>query len=160
MRRIGIDVGGTNTDAVLTNCIFSGNTAEFGGGLAAVNNCHPTMTNCTISANMATDSGGGIYNLGSTWTISNSILWDNSDSGGSDESAQLDGNANWFIDYCCIEGWTGDLGGDWNTGDCNPFQQNPAGEDGIPGTADDDLHLAFGSSAIDSGDNSADTNAR
>ena len=88
-----------------------------------------------------------------------SLLWGNSDSGGSDESGQLDGNANWFIDYCCIEGWTGEHGGEGNTGDCDPFQQNPAGEDGIPGTADDDLHLAFGSSAIDSGDNSADTNA-
>ncbi|MCH8851052.1 MAG: PQQ-binding-like beta-propeller repeat protein [Planctomycetes bacterium] len=149
----------SNTNAVLTNCIFSGNTAEFGGGLAAFNGSRPTLTNCTLSANMATDSGGGIYNFGSTWTISNSILWDNSDSGGSDESAQLDGNANWFIDYCCIEGWTGDLGGEGNTGDCDPLLQNPAGEDGIPGTADDDLHLAAGSPAIDFGNNSADTNA-
>ena len=149
----------SNTNAVLTNCTFSGNTAEFGGGLAAFNGSRPTLTNCTLSANMATDSGGGIYNFGSTWTISNSILWDNSDSGGSDESAQLDGNANWFIDYCCIEGWTGDLGGEGNTGDCDPLLQNPAGEDGIPGTADDNLHLAAGSPAIDFGNNSADTNA-
>ena len=47
--------------ASVADCVFSGNSAEYGGAImhdaSAV-----TLTNCTLSGNRATDDGGGMYN--------------------------------------------------------------------------------------------------
>ena len=45
----------------LTHCTFTGNTANYGGGMRNTNNSDPTLTNCTFENNTAT-SGGGMYN--------------------------------------------------------------------------------------------------
>ncbi len=87
--------------------------------------------------------------------LSNCILWGNIDNDGMDESAQIhvDGPAP-IVNYCCIQGWTGGLGGTGNLGD-DPLLTDPDGADNIPGTGDDDLHLQPGSPCIDAGDNDA-----
>ena len=69
------------------------------------------LTNCTIANNLARDYGGGIvsnYKL----KLLNCILWDNSDvwMQSEDELAQINAE-NPIINYSCVQGWTGTLGG-------------------------------------------------
>jgi hypothetical protein len=74
--------GGSPT---LTNCIFYGNSAHFGGGMENSYLSYPTLTNCTFSGNRARLSGGmggGMDNSGSSPTLTNctfngnSVGWD------------------------------------------------------------------------------------
>ena len=108
---------------VLINCVFSANLANFNGG--GIRNgggyCNPTLTNCTFSGNIATNYGGGMFSWGSRPKLTNCIFWANGDGGGVDESAQLhDGSTGSpVVNYCCIQGWTGALGGTGNIG-ANP----------------------------------------
>lgn len=100
----------------ISNCIISGNTAGtgYGGGISCfVGN--PTVSNCTFIGNSA-KAGGGIDCWASSPTVTNCILWGNSDSGGTDESAQIDGTTV-VVNYCCIQGLTGGLGGIGSIGD-------------------------------------------
>ena len=70
-----------------------------------------------------------------------------------DESAQIQGGTL-VINYCCVQGWTGSLGGVGNIGD-GPLFKDADGDDDIVGTEDDNLDLAAGSPCIDAGDNSS-----
>jgi len=70
-----------------------------------------------------------------------------------DESAQIQGGTL-VINYCCVQGWTGSLGGVGNI-DENPLFKDADGPDDIPGTEDDDLQLAHASPCIDAGDNNS-----
>ncbi len=57
--------------ATLTNVTFSGNLADFGGGMYN-NSSSPTLTNVTFSGNSATSGGGGgMYNDNSNPTLTN-----------------------------------------------------------------------------------------
>lgn len=152
----GVTVWGTCT-ARIVNCVFAGNQATDGAALSGRGG-NTTVTNCTIADNVATSQGGGISNTESLLTVTNSILWGNVDASGTGESAQLSGS-NWDVNYCCVQGWTGALGGVGNTGDCEPFFVNPNGRDGTAGTIDDDLSLAPQSPNIDRGFNLADIDA-
>ena len=85
-----------HSNPTVTNCIFTGNSAEFGGGMlnmehgnAKVMNCtftgnsawagggmyngqsSPMVTNCTFADNSANDFGGGMYNSSSNPTVTN-----------------------------------------------------------------------------------------
>ena len=95
-----VDLGGAICNAsgspTLTNCLFHDNAAtrpSLGKGGAIYNGAsNPRIENCTIAENTATSQGGGIYNGGyggSSPTIVNTILWGNSDAGGSDESGNM-----------------------------------------------------------------------
>lgn len=104
--------------STFVNCLFSGNkvSSSYGAnGAAMMNiNAQPKIINCTFSGNYnsATSSnseGGGIYNNGtSSALIINSVLWNNQDRGGTDETAQIytasGGTAT--IQHSCIEGLT------------------------------------------------------
>ena len=137
----------------LTNCVLSGNVAtNNGGGLYNMGQSDASMTNCTLSGNSAND-GGGIYNTWATASVEvlNCILWSNSDSGGSDESAQIhidDGTVS--VDYTCVQGLSGGLGGTGNIGG-DPLFVDADGADDVVGTEDDDVHLSEGSPCIDTG---------
>lgn len=138
----------------LTNCIFSGNVStSSGGGLNNMGYSNAKLINCTLSANSAATNGGGILNAWATASVEvlNCILWNNSDSGGSDESAQIhnvDGTVN--VDYTCVKGLSGGLGGIGNIGD-NPMFVDADGADDVIGTEDDDVHLLEDSPCIDAG---------
>src|SRR5712672_1193742 len=73
--------GGNSATLRLSDCIVSGNSADFGGGIFNLNGAL-TVNNCTISGNEAAFSGGGIVNSGSgaaaTLTVTNSTISDNS----------------------------------------------------------------------------------
>ncbi len=137
----------------LTSCVISGNVSTgSGGGLFNMGQSDAVMTNCTLSGNSAVN-GGGIYNSWATASVEvlNCILWDNSDSGGSDESGQIhivDGTVS--VDYTCVQGLSGGLGGIGNIGD-NPLFVDADGLDDVVGTEDDDVHLLEDSPCIDAG---------
>jgi hypothetical protein len=101
----------------VTNCVFSGNSGVKGGGMYN-DSSNPVITNCTFSGNASRSyEGGGIYN---EWdgdpNLTNCILWGNTGSGGTEESAQIyySPNSAPDINYTCIKGWTGALGGTGN----------------------------------------------
>jgi len=104
-----------NSNARISNCIFSDNSTSDNGGAMKNYESTPTLTNCTFSGNSAESSGGGIWNGPSSSVIlDNSILWDNSDSNGVHEAAQImdtQGDKTSTISYCCTAGWTGTLSG-------------------------------------------------
>jgi hypothetical protein len=107
------------------------------------------VINCTFSANLAIHNGGGMYNThDSNPTVINSVLWGNSDSGGTDESAQIHGGSP-AVNYSCIQGLD-TFAGDCNIGD-DPLFVDSDGEDDTLGTEDDDLRLLVGSPCIDAG---------
>ena len=65
-----------NSNPTLSNVTFNGNSAYIAGGGMLNNASKPTLTNVTFSGNSANTSGGGIYNVdASTPTLLNSILW-------------------------------------------------------------------------------------
>jgi predicted outer membrane repeat protein len=141
--------------ASFANSTFSGNaTVVGGGGIFNVNGGTPTVTNCTFSGNTATFNGGGVYTTGGSLTVNNSILWGNSDGGGTDESAQIHTDSGTpTVNYSIVQGtWTG-VGS--NNSASDPFFIDADGADNIPGTEDDDLRLSAGSPAIDSGNTTA-----
>jgi hypothetical protein len=117
------------SNPTLTNCTFSGNSGFYGGGMCNYGS-NPALTNCTFSGNSSDYSGGGMYNWNSKPTLTNCILWGNSDSGGVDESAQVhtEGVGGPFINYSCIQGWTGGLGGSGNMG-ANPWFADSSNDD-------------------------------
>jgi hypothetical protein len=147
---------------VLTNCVFSGNFAAVDGGGLYNHWCSPTLVNCTLWSNVAINKGGGMYNDShmnrpSSPILTNCILWGNSDKGVFAEFAQIRGTDDSsvpIIDYCCLQGWTGALGGTGNTGG-DPLFVDADGEDNVAGTADDNLRLLQRSPCLDAGDNEA-----
>ncbi|MCC5841223.1 MAG: hypothetical protein JJT96_13990 [Opitutales bacterium] len=69
------------TNATFTNCLFSHNTADGNAGAVHVVNSSPTFINATVSANVAGLFTGGILHNGTgTTTLTNSIVWANTDS--------------------------------------------------------------------------------
>ena len=146
------------SQSAITNCLIAGNVAaSYGGGLLA-NNDGSTLNviNCTVVGNQALLGGGGVYiDAFDTAHITNGIFWDNSDTGGFDQSAQIYINsATTTINHTLVEGWTGTLGGVGNTGE-DPQFADADGPDGIFGTADDRPFLLPGSPCIDAGNTSA-----
>ncbi len=151
------------------NCLFVGNAALGGGsgeydgkGGAIFNFRDLTITNSTFAANTAIDIGGGIFaghipgdrDPDSVIAVDNCILWGNTGAGTTEQQQIGVGGPDVFVNYSCVEGLTGDLGGTGNIG-ADPLFVDPDGKDDIPGTEDDDLHLLSGSPCIDAADNTA-----
>ncbi len=150
-----------NADARAVNCVFVGNsatgTSEWSGGGAIHNGLSswPIIANSTLVANTAQSHGGGILSTySSVALVRNCILWSNTAGASGGELAQLDAGDGSASEpaYSCIEGWTGTLGDAGCFGD-DPLFVDPIGADGLPGTGDEDLHLAAGSPCIDRGSN-------
>lgn len=140
----------------MINCLVEGNDAAGGGVGGGVAVAYPTshVENCTVANNHA-DNGGGmyVYCLGSTSTLENSILWDNSiDVTGS--SARPDillavspgyGLINTTTEQTTDISGTGVLHSD-------PSFVDPEGDDSTPATLDDNFQLSCGSPCLDTGD--------
>ncbi len=140
---------GRNT---LVNCVFNNNSAgnESGGLDNYLNNC--LLVNCTFFGNSA-PSSGGLYNEQGTLELVNCIFHGNTDNGGDVEAAQIrSNNGTLTVEYSCVQGWSGALGGTGNMG-ADPQFLDADGADGTAGTEDDDLRLSEGSACIDGGDN-------
>lgn len=105
----------------LRNCLFKGNTSDYGGALYS-DHSNPGIINCTFTQNTAnhSDSGGGMCAgpvLGSFVQIANSIFWGN---GGGVHELFLSGTNNKvYANYSCIAQDTNDIRGSeyvWLTG--------------------------------------------
>ncbi|MHC4744859.1 MAG: right-handed parallel beta-helix repeat-containing protein, partial [Planctomycetota bacterium] len=107
----------------ITNCIFAGNSAVTGGAIYNYE-AYARIVNCTFTGNRASDEGGGVFELDGISRFENCILWANSDKDGADESAQITWGNPMHVDYCCIQGWTGVLGGTGNI-DVDPCFADP-----------------------------------
>jgi len=141
---------------VLANCSFSSNSANCGGAIATGGGAQRSdvdLTNCTFAKNVGVETTGGIFGeeSRSLVTMANCILWGNIDSKDSVESAQIR-HGKVIINNCCIQSWSGKVGGIGNF-EANPMFLDPNGPDGKIGTADDDLRLSPGSPCINAGDN-------
>lgn len=141
--------------ASLLNTLMVRNFAGNSGGAtySAVTNIYLRST--TLARNGAASFGGGIYMDNGTFTLANSIVWDNTDGSVNPvQSQQITRAAGTLtVRSTLVQGWTGSLGGTGNSGG-NPRFANADGPDLIPGTTDDDYHLLPWSAAIDAGDNS------
>ncbi len=155
MRNYARDDGGAlaqNCDATIMNCIFSNNSsASTGGAIYYLKGSTKIINSCLVS-NSAVHNNGGLYAEGST-EVSNCIFWANRDKYGTNERAQISGK-NIEVNYCCIQGLTGKLGGQGNIPD-DPFFVDFDGADDIVGTEDDDFRLLPWSPCIDAGNNAA-----
>jgi hypothetical protein len=140
----------------LANVIFSGNRAHAGGGMCNWEGSRPALTNVTFSGNSA-DLGGAIYNLNSEPRVQNSILWANEAISGSQIYNDV---STPTLAYCDVQdsagsgpGWDGSLGTDLgNNLDADPVFRHPVDAAMAP-TTTGDLHLRWGSPALDAGHN-------
>jgi len=123
----------------LVNCVFTGNTAWRGGGIALESaGSPPILVNLSLSGNSAGGEGGGIFTSSTlSFVIENSILWGNSSGVGAQISYWTTAPT---VNYSIVQGgWGG--GTQILTDD--------------PSFADADLRLNLDSPAIDAGDSTA-----
>jgi parallel beta-helix repeat protein len=66
------------SSGTFTNCIFTGNSADIGGGMANFHICSPILINCILTGNSASSYGGGMFNFDSNPTMVNCTLSGNS----------------------------------------------------------------------------------
>jgi parallel beta-helix repeat protein/predicted outer membrane repeat protein len=100
----------TSSSPTIANCTISGNQASYGGGIGCWSQSSPTITNCTISDNTATEAwGGGIILSASSPDITDCIIRDNTavQSGGIECT---DGSSP-TISACTIKGNQAQFGG-------------------------------------------------
>jgi hypothetical protein len=137
------------------NCVFNANSAQSdGGGLYLSDDDAARLTNCTFSRNSA-QRAGGLYSLNSSPVLVNCILYGNDEGSGGIESDQIRKVGGGLrIDYSCVQGLTGALGGEGNIGS-NAYFVDADGPDNTPGTEDDNLRIDPGSLCIDAGNNDA-----
>jgi len=69
-------IGGSNSDVILRDLIFTGGRDNVGAGIAVSQTCSAVIENCVIEANHATDFGGGLYNSGDA-TLTNVVFRNN-----------------------------------------------------------------------------------
>lgn len=146
----------------LVNCLFNGNTAtDTGGAVVAAYNT-ASLINCTIFGNSA-DRAGGVYaqSIGEdavvqVVTLTNSIVWGNSDSDGTVQTSQVYPGFDSVpqVSYSNVQGWDGTMEGVF-TISLAPVFVDPLGDDNMPGTSDDILRLVLGSPGVGAGDNDA-----
>jgi hypothetical protein len=132
-----------NCDPAISNCVVAQNSAPLGGGgLYFESYCDPAVIHCTVAEN-STGSGngtGGLWSQTGTVVLTDSILWGNYSSSGTSQSSQINSYSSTLnINYDCIQGWTGSLGGIGNLGN-NPLF-----------APDGDYFLLPGSPCIDAG---------
>ena len=127
----------------IINCIFSGNSADYGGGIynysdGVGSTTEPTLIHCTFSGNHSDIEGGGMYNWQSDPTVKNCIFWGNT--AGTLYPQIRDFSSNSFITYSDVQG------GFSGTGN---IDQDPLFVGG------GDFHLTSGSPCVDKGTDAA-----
>jgi hypothetical protein len=150
----GLHYEKTNT-AKLTNSIFFNNLAALGGGIS-MNGSNPEIVNTTLTENIA-EIGKALYNLDSNPIITNCIIWngrmqiENQNIRATTKSSKVMVSTP-VITYSDLEE---SYPGTGNISDDPLFVNptNPAGADGIWGTADDGLSIPISSPAMNVGDN-------
>jgi hypothetical protein len=154
----GGGVSSSGCSVQFSNCLFNNNLAtHWGGGIYNIEYVddvgNRVLLNCTIVRNKSRAHGCGIYSEPNcSPVLANCIVWGNTDGNEISESEQIYGGTR-SIRHCCIQAWSGKLGGVGNFGN-NPLFIDPNGPDGKIGTEDDDFRLSSDSPCINAGDNS------
>ncbi len=105
-----------SSSPTVTNCTFSCNTANVGGGMLNLNGSSPTVTDCTFSGNIADFDGGGIYNSNfSSPTVTDCSFCGNSPDHVAPDLNVLSGQID-MSTFCPIPVCPGDITGDGNVG--------------------------------------------
>ena len=150
----GLAMRGSCGYGELVNLVFSGNRATNcslgGGGLLIWDSWNTRVTNCTFSGNRvrrASEGGGGMLVASRSASVRNTIYWENEDDLGSGYDSQFRGNVS--VSSSCVQGWTPERYG--NNMGADPRFVDAVGEDGVVGSADDDLRLDRGSPCVDTG---------
>ncbi|MBN9349895.1 MAG: T9SS type A sorting domain-containing protein [Chitinophagaceae bacterium] len=142
----------------IINCIFTDNTATgFGGAMCNISTRPSLMiTNCTFFNNNGAGFGGGIFNLyyAQNSIITNCVFWDNTAPADQPDFIYRQGDGTPVFNYNYTQSDFTSIGTGNITGSSDPFinSSNPAGTDGIFGTADDGLRLIAGSATVNAGD--------
>ncbi len=132
-----------NSSVEVTNSTFWQNTAQDGAGVFFLDTtASSTMVNCSLTDNVAGNYGGGIYNHNSSPTLTNTILWGNTATGGVGNEIYEDATSAATVSYCDVEGGYSGLANI----DYDPLFRDP--DNG-------DLRLRQGSRCIDAGTNAA-----
>jgi predicted outer membrane repeat protein len=139
----------------LVNVLLFGNAAGDKGGGAYQYQCNTTWVNCTGGGNIA-DTGGAMFNDGTSPTVVNTVLWgDSATTSGPEVYNKVAVPASDpMVSYSDIDG-CGGSGGSWDasvgTDGGGNLDNNPLFVDAMNG----DLHLGMGSPAIDAGNDGA-----
>lgn len=150
----GASGGGLSNDPSLTeliNCVFVNNTAGDSGGGMYSEDSVLSLHSCTIAGNHAANSGGqplvagGVSNVDSALSITNTILWGNTADNITNLGEQQISGGAVGISYGLIEGLS-ELPA-FNL----PFSGNFAADPMFADLDAGDAHLASGSPAIDQG---------
>jgi hypothetical protein len=147
-RRLGGAVYNTSSsNTKFLNCIFTGNYALNSGGGLYFEYSNPELINCDVFGNYA-NTCGGVYCNATGLNMKNCMLWGNSDQTGITEASQIKViTGTPVINYCCINSWSGAIGGTGN------FSADPLFVDyNNIDAAKWDLHLLPDSLCIDAGD--------
>jgi len=106
----------TSSSPTVTNCIFSGNSAGWGGGMSnspsfqTMPGSSPTLTNCTFSGNAA-GVGGGMYNFDSSPTLTNCIFSGNSAGEGGAGGGMSNSGSSPTLTNCIFSGNSAGIAG-------------------------------------------------
>ena len=103
----------------LSHCQFIENFEPYGGGATVDDMAYPEINNCIFINNSTDGDGGGICCFGGSSRLTHCILWGNSANGATNENTQIYGGVE--VNYNCIQGWTGGLGGIGNICDAPCF---------------------------------------
>jgi hypothetical protein len=151
-----VDNGGgivnVNSSPAFINVILSENTANNAGGILNQNNASPSFVNVTVSGNTASINGGGILNsVNSSPTLTNTIVWGNTVTSGA-AGVFNDGSSSANISFSLIQ----DID---NTGSNGLDGTDTANAPQFTDAANGDFSLMETSPAINTGSNTAYTNA-
>ena len=121
----------------VTNCTFSGNSADYGGGMCNWDESSPTITNCNFSGNTTDGDGGGMCNAGggTTANVTNCTFSDNIS--GRDGGGMFNGGFYGIVAHCTFINndatrYGGGMSNDWGSPavtNCK-FINNEAGTSG------------------------------
>ena len=151
-----IYIYGSGTVLNVSHCVFTNNTARYGGALAIRYAVSVDLTNCSFYRNEAYFYGGAVWISefgGPASRISNCIFWQNQDVTGMTESAQVNSGVSLPVENSVLQGLQ-EYKGAGNI-DLDPRFMDADGVDNQLGTADDNLRLLPDSPCVNAGSNAA-----
>jgi Right handed beta helix region/Chlamydia polymorphic membrane protein (Chlamydia_PMP) repeat len=121
----------------ISHCIFSGNSAQYGGGMFLMDGSAPSLTGCTFSDNESSDSGGGVECLDSSPTFTDCVFSGNNSESGAGGAVDISGLCNPEFTDCSFVNNSALLGGaiycyyeSWPSFTGCTFSGNEADDDG------------------------------
>ncbi|MCP4844056.1 MAG: hypothetical protein GY901_03010, partial [Actinomycetia bacterium] len=109
-----LNYGGSPT---LTGCTFDGNSSNSGGGMFNDPDSNPNLTDCTFTNNSVESSGGGIYIQQTSTTLIGCVFSDNSANAGGGIYIQ---ESSPIVSGCTFTNNSANIGGGIYSGESNP----------------------------------------